>query len=89
MAKKVNEEAVEAPNVEMNENANEAPTPAPVESPMKEAKATTIKKVRIRAFEPINCIIAGTPYRINKDTESAVPTDVAAILVNSGKAYRI
>lgn len=50
---------------------------------------TEVKKVKIQAVEEISCIIAGKPYRLQKDKQHLVPTDVAAILCYSKKAYRV
>lgn len=51
--------------------------------------ASQTKKVKVRASEEIDCMIANTPYKLAKDKEHLIPSDVAAILVNSGKAYRL
>lgn len=47
------------------------------------------KNVRIKTFEKVDCIIGKFPYKIEKDKEASVPSDVAAILVASKKAYRL
>ena len=62
-----------------------------VEKPAKEAstQAATPKLVKIHAMESIDSIIAGKPYFLAKDRDHSVPSDVAAILVNGKKAYRI
>lgn len=62
-----------------------------VEKPAKEAstQAATPKLVKIHAMEAIDSIIAGKPYFLAKDRDHSVPSDVAAILVNGKKAYRI
>ena len=49
----------------------------------------TPKLVKIHAMESIDSIIAGKPYFLAKDRDHSVPSDVAAILVNGKKAYRI
>lgn len=51
--------------------------------------APTVKKVKIRAIEDIDCLISGVPYKVAKDKEASVPSDVAAIMCFSGKAYRL
>ena len=51
--------------------------------------STGKKKVKIRAIEDIDCIIACKPYIIEKNKEVAVPVDVAAILCYGKKAYRL
>ena len=56
-----------------------------------EAQVTTtlIKPVKIHTLEEVNCYIGGTHYSFAKGKEASVPSDVAAILTNSQKAYRI
>lgn len=65
--------------------------PVVVEKPAKEASTqdATPKLVKIHAMESIDSIIAGKPYFLAKDRDHSVPSDVAAILVNGKKAYRI
>lgn len=98
MAKKQNnvEAAVQA---EMeNENVVVNPTDetqeteqVQVEKPVKDAKPNdnTPKLVKIHTTEVVDAIVAGNLYRFPKDRDASVPTDVAAILVNGKKAYRI
>ena len=50
---------------------------------------TPIKNVKIHTLEEVNCYIGGTHYSFAKGKEASVPSDVAAILTNSQKAYRI
>ena len=50
---------------------------------------TSAKDVKFQVVEPVDCIIAGIPYKLNKDKSYNVPSDVAAILVNAKKGYRI
>ena len=82
-------------NEEQEASAQDAPeNPVVVEKPAKPAKeaftqAATPKLVKIHAMEPIDSIIAGKPYFLAKDRDHSVPSDVAAILVNGKKAYRI
>lgn len=47
------------------------------------------KNVRVRVVEDVDCFIACIQYKIEKDKEANVPIDVAAILCNAKKAYRI
>lgn len=47
------------------------------------------KNVRIKTFEKVDCIVGKIPYKIDKDREAFVPSDVAAILVTSKKAFRL
>ena len=56
-----------------------------------EAQVTTtpIKNVKIHTLEEVNCYIGGSHYSFAKGKEASVPSDVAAILTNSQKAYRI
>ena len=50
---------------------------------------TGSKKVKIHTTEEIDCIVAQVPYKSAKGKDMVVPSDVASILVNSNKAYRI
>lgn len=50
---------------------------------------TAEKRVKIHIVEAVDCMIACVPYNLTKDKAYSVPSDVAAILVNSKKAYRI
>ena len=47
------------------------------------------KKVKIRAVEDIDCLIACKPYKLSKGKEYSVPSDVAAILCYGEKAFRL
>ena len=47
------------------------------------------KKVKVQVVEEVNCIVACVPYNLKKDRAHLVPSDVAAILCNAKKAYRI
>lgn len=47
------------------------------------------KKVKVQVVEDVNCIVACVPYNLKKDKTYLVPSDVAAILCNAKKAYRI
>ena len=53
------------------------------------AVAEGVKKVKIHTTESVDAIIAGIPYVIAENKDAQVPADVAAILVNARKAYRI
>lgn len=83
--KQSNEEEVqvqEAPQAEVQvEEAPETTEVTTVTAP--------VKKVKIRTTEEVNCIIAGVPYNLGGNKEVQVPSDVAAILVNGGKAFRL
>ena len=79
-------------NEEQEASTQNAPeNPVVVEKPAKEAsvQAAAPKLVKIHAMESIDSIIAGKPYFLAKDRDHSVPSDVAAILVNGKKAYRI
>lgn len=56
---------------------------------VEEVVVTETKRVNIRTSEEIDCIIGQYPYNLKKDTTYKVPSDVAAILCNSKKAYRL
>lgn len=51
--------------------------------------ASGAKNVKIQVVEPVDCIISGIPYKLAKDKSYEVPSDVAAVLNNAKKAYRI
>lgn len=50
---------------------------------------TDTKKVKVQVVEDVDCLVACTPYQLKKDKAYLVPSDVAAILCNAKKAYRI
>lgn len=83
----------ETPEVEIPTEEEETPTETPEETPNEtpevEVAEAPVKKVKIHATEDIDCFIAGTPVTISKDKEAEVPSDVAAILCFSKKAYRL
>lgn len=82
--KQSNEEEVQVQEAPQVENPQGAPEPAEVTT-----VAAPVKKVKIRTTEEVNCIIAGVPYNLGGNKEVQVPSDVAAILVNGGKAFRL
>lgn len=47
------------------------------------------KSVKIRMLEGVDSIISGETYCFSKGKEASVPSDVAAILCNSKKAFRL
>lgn len=57
-------------------------------APAAQVKAA-VKKVRIHCIEEVDCIITGVAYNFPKGKEVDVPADVAAILNNSQRAYRM
>lgn len=91
MAKtKFNEEEdvqkVETPNEVNKETATVSETSRAAE----EVKITTgSKKVKIHVTENAKFLVACVPYDLKKDKDYLVPSDVAAILCNAKKAYRI
>ena len=56
-----------------------------------EAQVTTtpIKNVKIHTLDEVNCYVGSVHYSFAKGKEASVPSDVAAILTNSQKAYRL
>lgn len=90
MARRVNNEeearvVLDPSNEEMNAEQHavkDSEAPAAVVS-------TGKKNVKIRPVEDIDCLIACKPYRLYKDKEASVPSDVAAILCYAKKAYRL
>lgn len=92
MAKKNFEEAeaqVANPVVETPETEGTQEQGAKPKKENEAAVNTTVKTVKIRITEEVNCFIGGTPYQFAKGKEVNVPTDVAAILTNSQKAFRV
>lgn len=68
--------------------ANDSENPTP-KNRISKANVSEAKKVKIRTAEEINCMISGINYSFAKGKEVLVPQDVAAILSNSQKAFRI
>lgn len=76
---------VETPNEEVKEE-----TVTDKERTAEEVTVTTgAKKVKVQVVEDVDCLVACTPYKLKKDKAYLVPSDVAAILCNAKKAYRI
>ena len=72
------------------EAPEEKPTKANKQPKKAEAEvAEGVKKVKIHTTSDVDAIIAGIPYVIAENKDAQVPADVAAILVNARKAYRI
>lgn len=84
MAKKTN---IVDEDIQNNDNLNEEEET--VEATPEVRVTSAVKQVKVRAIEDIDCIVACTPYKIAKDTEALIPSDVAAILVFAHKAYRL
>lgn len=53
------------------------------------AVVTGVKKVKIQVIEKVDCLVARVPYQLEKGKVYSVPSDVAAVLCNANKAYRI
>lgn len=82
-------------NEENNEGTQEE---APATKPSKEVKApknnpatvgTGVRNVRVHTTEAIDAIVAGERYVFRADKDVSVPADVAAILTNAHKAFRL
>lgn len=52
-------------------------------------KAPSEKLVKIRTVEDVSSRVSQIHYQLQKDKEYSVPSDVAAILCHSRKAFRI
>ena len=102
MAKKEKQENVEQPIVldpeqgentpesTVNEGANESEGDGSIEENAEVSVVEEdVRMVKVRAAEDIECIIAGVAVSIRNGDEQEVPSDVAAILCYSGKAYRL
>lgn len=60
------------------------------EEPVEEAKVTKQEKmVKIHVYKSTDSIIGSNRYTFVEDSDQQVPADVAAILVNGEKAYRL
>lgn len=67
-----------------------APAPKAPAAPAAQAKVSTGNKmVKVHSLEDIDCIVAGQPYKYPKGREFQVPMDVAFILANAKKVYRV
>lgn len=75
------------------ENPTEEHKEAAAENKERAAEEVTVttgaKKVKIQVVEEVDCLVACVPYQLSKDKAYLVPSDVAAILCNAKKAYRI
>lgn len=47
------------------------------------------KMVKVTATDKVDCLIANKPYIMAKGKTYSVPSDVAAVLVNAKKVYRV
>lgn len=68
--------------VEEDNEAKLAPKAARVKAPSE-------KLIKIRTVEDISSRVSQIHYQLQKDKEYSVPSDVAAILCHSRKAFRI
>ena len=90
---------VQIPEVEGTETQVEAKTPEVETTKVETSKGNNPievsvpknnqKNVKIQVVEDCQCIIAGQTYRFRKGEQVSVASDVAAILANSKKAYRV
>lgn len=93
-AETTTENPSETPNKETDENENEEQAPQdepkkPRNAPRAEVAENTVKKVKIHTTDPIDCLIANVHYTFPANKDAQVPADVAAILVNAKKAFRM
>ena len=81
-------ETTEAP--EVSTDAQPAPEAAAPAQPAAAARvSTSVKMIKVHALEEVNCIVSGKRYTIAKGKEVQVPMDVAFILCNAQKVYRV
>jgi hypothetical protein len=93
-AETTTENPSETSNEEPNEEANEEQAPQnepkkPHNAPKADVTENTVKKVKIHTTDPIDCLIANVHYTFPANRDAQVPADVAAILVNAKKAFRM
>ena len=93
MARKSNEEPIV---LDEGKAAQEVPTETSVEASGVEVPTETpieqqvnVKPVKIHTLEEVDCWVGGNHYQLRKDRDHSVPPDVAAVLVNARKVYRI
>lgn len=86
----IEEEDLRPTNENPTEEHKEGTATESKERAAEEVTVTTgAKKVKIQVVEEVNCFVACIPYKLSKDKAYLVPSDVAAILCNAKKAYRI
>ena len=85
----VSQEVGQVEKGEIEEVAPEAPAPEQVKPAPAQAAKIESKMVSIHVMEYVDSIIAQKRYTIRKHSDVKVPSDVAAILVTSKKAYRV
>lgn len=89
-AETTTENPSETPNEETNEEQALQDEPKkPRNAPKAEVAENTVKKVKIHTTDPIDCLIANVHYTFPANRDAQVPADVAAILVNAKKAFRM
>lgn len=89
-AETTTENSSETPNEETNEEqASQDEPKKPRNAPKAEVAENTVKKVKIHTTDPIDCLIANVHYTFPANRDAQVPADVAAILVNAKKAFRM
>lgn len=86
----LNDEQLNEPN-ETQEGTTEENNEEAPKAPKREAQVAKaqVKTVKVRLREDVNCYIGGKHYLFGADKEALVPEDVAAVLTNAHKAYRI
>ena len=94
MAKKVNpEDEALYQGAEMTSQEGMTETADGKQEDSQESTTATVTapivRVKVHIMEEVDSLVAGTRYSYAKGKEVAVPSDVAAILVNARKAYRI
>lgn len=81
---------VEAAETAAAETPAEQPAPKAEKTETAKAKVNDgVRMMKIRTTEPVNATVAGTRYEFQKGKEVSVPSDVAAILCNAKKAFRM
>lgn len=79
----VEEPIVVEPKEEKKGGKKETPKEEPIE------QQVNVKPVKVHTLEEVDCWIGGNHYQLRKDRDHSVPPDVAAVLVNARKVYRI
>lgn len=81
------EETPKVPEVPQETKVSEKPNKP--NKPEVQVPTSNQKNVKIQIAENCSCMIAGKSYSFRKGEQVSVASDVAAILVNSQKAYRL
>ena len=77
----------EAPKDETPKEKKGGKKENPKETPIEQQ--VSVKPVKVHTLEEVDCWIGGNHYQLRKDHDHSVPSDVAAVLVNARKVYRI